>query len=140
MTEITTASRALRRNVLPTLMRRSGLIWVFILLCIVAALISPSFLNPANLLNVARQVALFGIISVGMTFVILTKGIDRSIRCSHRWPTLYLRSRGCCVARGLTPARRYSGRLKRLRSFSTSARHTQPSRWSLTKPIACMNA
>jgi ribose/xylose/arabinose/galactoside ABC-type transport system permease subunit len=79
MTEITTASRALRRNVLPTLMRRSGLIWVFILLCIVAALISPSFLNPANLLNVARQVALFGIISVGMTFVILTKGIDLSV-------------------------------------------------------------
>lgn len=55
------------------------MIWVFILLCVVAAFISPSFLNTANLLNVARQVALFGIVSVGMTFVILTKGIDLSV-------------------------------------------------------------
>ena len=48
-------------------------------MCIAAALISDAFLNPFNLINVARQVALFGIVSVGMTFVILTAGIDLSV-------------------------------------------------------------
>ncbi len=57
----------------------SGLIWVLAAMCVAAALISDAFLNPFNLINVARQVALFGIVSVGMTFVILTAGIDLSV-------------------------------------------------------------
>ncbi len=64
---------------LQRLLRASGLIWAFLLLCLVATLISPHFVQPANLINVLRQVALFGTISVGMTFVILTKGIDLSV-------------------------------------------------------------
>jgi ribose/xylose/arabinose/galactoside ABC-type transport system permease subunit len=59
--------------------RASGLIWVLLLMCIVAASVSDAFLNPFNLINVLRQVALFGIVSIGMTFVILTAGIDLSI-------------------------------------------------------------
>src|SRR5687767_12857566 len=62
-----------------TTLRTSGLIWVLILMCGAAALISDAFLNPFNLINVLRQVALFGIVSVGMTFVILTAGIDLSV-------------------------------------------------------------
>jgi ribose transport system permease protein len=61
------------------LLRASGLIWVLIVMCIAAALISDAFLNPFNLVNVARQVALVGIVSIGMTFVILTAGIDLSV-------------------------------------------------------------
>lgn len=61
------------------LFRVSGLIWVLILMCVLASLISDAFLNPFNLINVLRQVALFGIVSVGMTFVILTAGIDLSV-------------------------------------------------------------
>ncbi len=60
-------------------LRTSGLIWVLIVMCVVAALISPAFLNPFNLINVLRQIALFGIVSIGMTFVILTAGIDLSV-------------------------------------------------------------
>jgi ribose transport system permease protein len=56
-----------------------GLLWVVLLLCLVATYLNPNFLNTGNLLNVARQIALFGIVSVGMTFVILTKGIDLSV-------------------------------------------------------------
>ena len=48
-------------------------------MCVAAALISDAFLNPFNLINVLRQVALFGIVSIGMTFVILTAGIDLSV-------------------------------------------------------------
>ena len=57
----------------------AGLIWVLLLLCIVATFLSSAFLNHANVMNVLRQVALYGIVSVGMTFVILTKGIDLSV-------------------------------------------------------------
>lgn len=37
------------------------------------------FLSPANLTNVLNQGSLFGIMSVGMTFVILTGGIDLAV-------------------------------------------------------------
>lgn len=56
-----------------------GLLWVLIVLCAFAIYLSPSFVQTGNLLNVGRQVALFGIVSVGMTFVILTRGIDLSV-------------------------------------------------------------
>jgi ribose/xylose/arabinose/galactoside ABC-type transport system permease subunit len=61
------------------LIRASGLVWVLVGMCVAAALISDAFLNPFNLINVARQVALFGIVSIGMSFVILTAGIDLSV-------------------------------------------------------------
>jgi ribose/xylose/arabinose/galactoside ABC-type transport system permease subunit len=41
--------------------------------------LSDRFLTVPNLLNVLRQVSIVGILAVGMTFVILTKGIDLSI-------------------------------------------------------------
>ncbi len=44
------------------------------------ALINPLiFLQPGNLTDIVRQVSLIGIISIAMTFVILTGGIDLSI-------------------------------------------------------------
>src|ERR1700751_2716273 len=39
----------------------------------------PRFLTPLNLFNVLRQVSIYGLLAVGMTFVILTAGIDLSI-------------------------------------------------------------
>ncbi|OHV23934.1 ABC transporter permease [Rhizobium sp. RMa-01] len=59
--------------------RGTGLAGALIALIIAASLISPHFLNPINILNVLRQVALYGILGIGMTFVILTKGIDLSV-------------------------------------------------------------
>jgi ribose/xylose/arabinose/galactoside ABC-type transport system permease subunit len=62
-----------------SLPRGAGL-WIALLVLIAASsLVSPHFLNPTNLLNVLRQVALYGILGVGMTFVILTRGIDLSV-------------------------------------------------------------
>ena len=43
------------------------------------ARLDPNFLTPGNLANVARQAAIVGILGVGMTFVILTAGIDLSV-------------------------------------------------------------
>ena len=46
---------------------------------LVFALLQPNFLHPLNLLNVLRQVSISGLIAIGMTFVILTAGIDLSV-------------------------------------------------------------
>src|SRR6516225_5006393 len=43
------------------------------------AVFQPRFLTPLNLFNVLRQVSIYGLLAVGMTFVILTAGIDLSI-------------------------------------------------------------
>ena len=39
----------------------------------------PHFLDLSNLLNVVRQSSIIGICAVGMTFVIVIKGIDLSL-------------------------------------------------------------
>ncbi len=61
------------------IMERYGLLAVFALLIAVAAFLSPVFLRPANLLNVLRQISITGTIALGMTFVIITAGIDLSV-------------------------------------------------------------
>ena len=62
-----------------SLPRGAGLWIALIVLLAASSVISPHFLNPINLLNVLRQVALYGILGIGMTFVILTRGIDLSV-------------------------------------------------------------
>jgi len=52
---------------------------VLVLLFVAAGAISPHFMTIRNLLNVSRQVAADGIISVGMTLAILIGGIDLSV-------------------------------------------------------------
>ncbi|EKV28157.1 Ribose ABC transport system, permease protein RbsC [Caenispirillum salinarum AK4] len=50
-----------------------------ILLMAVVSLFSPNFLTVDNLLNILRQTSINAIIAMGMTFVILTAGIDLSV-------------------------------------------------------------
>ena len=45
----------------------------------VFAAVDPRFLKPLNLFNVMRQVSIYGLLAIGMTFVILTRGIDLSV-------------------------------------------------------------
>ena len=59
--------------------QRVGILAAFVLLVIAASLLSPRFLTLPNLLNVLRQVSIVGILAIGMTFVILTRGIDLSV-------------------------------------------------------------
>ncbi len=69
----------------PRLERSSGVIALAGII-ILAVVISPSasdgsliFLQAGNLTDILRQIALIGIISLGMTYVILTGGIDLSV-------------------------------------------------------------
>ena len=50
-----------------------------IVLMVLTASMNDNFLTVDNLLNITRQVSITGIIAVGMTFVILTGGIDLSV-------------------------------------------------------------
>ena len=52
---------------------------VLIVLCIFFSFASKSFLSMATLTMVAKHVALYGILGIGMTFVIITGGIDLSV-------------------------------------------------------------
>ncbi|MEI6388511.1 MAG: ABC transporter permease [Spirochaetota bacterium] len=60
-------------------MKEFALFFFFLLLCVFFSVFASGFLRPTNLLNVARQVSIIGIVSVGMTIVILTGGIDLSV-------------------------------------------------------------
>jgi ribose transport system permease protein len=48
-------------------------------LFVAAAILSPTFLRPTNLFNLARQAGPLAIVSVGQTFAILIGGIDLSV-------------------------------------------------------------
>jgi len=79
MNAATKELQAVKQSPYLNLFKGYGLVWALFLLCLVAALTSSHFLQTANLVNVIRQVALSGIVGVGLTFVILTAGIDISV-------------------------------------------------------------
>lgn len=54
-------------------------IWALALLLGISAVISPYFLGVTNIFNVLRGASMVGIVSIGMTFVILNRGIDLSV-------------------------------------------------------------
>src|SRR5215467_6756331 len=56
-----------------------GVVVLAVLISPVAADGSRIFLQPGNLTDILRQISLIGIISLAMTFVILTGGIDLSV-------------------------------------------------------------
>lgn len=56
-----------------------GPVLALIILVLLVTTLSPGFVQPTNLLNLLRQVSINALIAFGMTFVILTGGIDLSV-------------------------------------------------------------
>lgn len=56
-----------------------GTIAALIILIVFVSILNPAFLQVSNLLNLMRQLIINGFIALGMTFVILTGGIDLSV-------------------------------------------------------------
>ena len=56
-----------------------GILGLLIFICVMTALMSDRFLTEFNIENLIRRSALFGILSIGAAFVIITGGIDLSI-------------------------------------------------------------
>lgn len=65
-------------NLKEFLIEQRSIIALLVLIAIVSS-ISPNFFTIDNLLNILRQTSVNAIIAVGMTFVILTAGIDLSV-------------------------------------------------------------
>ena len=61
------------------LLQRLGSVIGLVLLFIVLSILSPDFLSTNNLLSVLRQISVNALIAFGMTFVILSGGIDLSV-------------------------------------------------------------
>ena len=57
----------------------AGMLPVLILICILFAVLTPNFLTENNIINVVRQASINIVLAAGMTFVILTGGIDLSV-------------------------------------------------------------
>ncbi|MDO6355153.1 ABC transporter permease [Caloramator sp. CAR-1] len=56
-----------------------SIIFAFIIIFLFASLANNSFMSMRNLINILRQVSIIGIISLGMTLVIISGGIDLSV-------------------------------------------------------------
>ena len=61
------------------ILQRFGLLIVFLLLATVLSIVSERFHTVPNITNIFRTASINGVISVGMTMVILTGGIDLSV-------------------------------------------------------------
>jgi ribose/xylose/arabinose/galactoside ABC-type transport system permease subunit len=60
-------------------MRDYALVAVLLAELVLWTVLSPDFLSEQNLINIARAASAIGVMAVGMTFVILTAGIDLSV-------------------------------------------------------------
>ena len=60
-------------------LRSFALVFIIIATFIIMSFVSPVFFTEQNIINIIRQISINGIIAVGMTFVILTGGIDLSV-------------------------------------------------------------
>jgi len=79
MTKKTTSEGPTWRERLFTMLQRRGAIAVLILVVAGASLAFDNFLTAQNLQNIVLQGAFLGLIVVGMTFVIISGGIDLSV-------------------------------------------------------------
>lgn len=61
------------------LLQKYGIILVLIVMIIGISILQPKFLSSTNLFNVITQSSIFGIMALGMTLVITSKGIDLSV-------------------------------------------------------------
>ncbi|MBB5663067.1 inositol transport system permease protein [Rhizobium leguminosarum] len=59
--------------------RKYGTILIFAGICVLASILSPTFLTEANLTNVLRQVVVVSLLACGVTFIIILGHIDVSL-------------------------------------------------------------
>jgi ribose transport system permease protein len=61
------------------LLQVAGILPILLLIGILFTFLTPNFLTPGNIVNILRQASINIVLATGMTFVILTGGIDLSI-------------------------------------------------------------
>ena len=83
VTEATTQTAAVaadkRKEFTRSIIQLAGMVPVLVVICILFALLTPNFLTQNNMVNVVRQASINIVLAAGMTFVILTGGIDLAV-------------------------------------------------------------
>ncbi len=69
----------LAKSPVTAFLSRYGLPLALVVICVVLSASTPAFLTVPNLINVVRQISLNGILAVGVTYVLLTGGVDLSL-------------------------------------------------------------
>jgi len=64
---------------LMAILSKYGILLVLLVIVLILSVVSPVFFSTRNLLNILRQISVNGIIAVGVTFVIISGGIDLSV-------------------------------------------------------------
>jgi ribose transport system permease protein len=72
-------SPTLKRALMSDLLQTVGILPILILIVAVFGFVAPNFFTEGNLLNITRQASINIVLAAGMTFVILTGGIDLSV-------------------------------------------------------------
>ena len=87
-------------------LRRLILIFLIILLGVALSIANPAFLTMGNLMTLLQEAALYGIVALGMTFVLITAEIDISIGAIIAFTSMICinflvrtMSRSCCLCR-----------------------------------------
>ena len=83
VTEATTQTAAMaadkRKEFTRSMIQMAGMVPVLVVICVLFALLTPNFLTQNNMVNVVRQASINIVLAAGMTFVILTGGIDLAV-------------------------------------------------------------
>ena len=69
----------MNENAASRIFKTYGIYIAFAVLIIVISIAAPAFLQGQNIINIVRQSSMIGIIGFGMTFVIISGGIDLSV-------------------------------------------------------------
>ncbi len=75
----TSAKTSAKKMLMSDLMQTVGILPILILIVAVFGFIAPNFFTESNLLNITRQASINIVLAAGMTFIILTGGIDLSV-------------------------------------------------------------
>src|SRR4026207_1653264 len=70
--------KSFNRVWLNAFVRKYAIVLIFIAMFVAMTFLTDAFLQPRNLVNVVRRIAVVGLIAIGVTMVIITTGIDLS--------------------------------------------------------------
>ncbi len=77
--ETKAATATVNKQQITGLLQKYGILIVLLLMIVGLSIMSPNFLSPTNVFNVLTQSSIFGIMALGMTIVIISRGIDLSV-------------------------------------------------------------
>ena len=74
-----TAAKSIKKVAMSDALQAVGILPILVLIVIVFSFVAPNFMTEANMMNITRQASINIVLAAGMTFVILTGGIDLSV-------------------------------------------------------------